>query len=97
MRPLTTSQQDIAGTLALALADAMCQRIPSLFAEPPEVIVGVTLPVAEALVRAEAKAARNRKQARRYRRLQREVRELLRARPGAVVPAVGEALEGVPR
>ena len=97
MRPLTTAEQDIAGTLALALADAFCQQIPALFAEPAEVVVGVTLPVAEALVRAEAKAARNRKQARRYRRLQREVRELLRVRSGSAVPAGAEALEGVPR
>lgn len=85
MRELTPRELDIAETLALALADAVCTRIPSLFGEPPEVVVGVTLPLACSLVRAEAKAARNRKHARKYRRLQREVREILRTQPESPV------------
>ena len=86
MRPLAAWEQDIAGSLALALADAMRLNLPSLFAEPPETLVAAMLPIAEALVCAEAKAARNKKHARKYRRLQREVRRMLRTEPESAVP-----------
>ena len=86
MKPLTTRERDIAGSLALALADAMRLNLPSLFAEPPETLVAVLLPVAEALVRGEAKAARNKKHARKYRKLQRHVRAMLRTEPESLVP-----------
>ncbi len=62
------------------------QRMPSLFAEPPEVVIGITLPLACSLVRLEAKAARNKKHAKKYRRVQREVRALLRTEPASPVP-----------
>lgn len=63
------------------MADAICTSIPSLFGDPPETVLSFTLPIACALVRAEAKAARSKKAAKKYRRIRREVRELLRTEP----------------
>jgi hypothetical protein len=85
MRPLTLREQEIAESLALAVADAFCTRIPTLFGEPPEVVVAVTLPIANSLVRAEARAAKNKKHARKYRRMQREVRRLVKSEPETAV------------
>jgi hypothetical protein len=85
MKPMTPLEQDCAEALAFALADVMWTSMPSLFGEPPESVVAITLPFACALVRAEAKAARNAKHARKYRKLQREVREMLRAEPDSRV------------
>ncbi len=86
MRELTPREQEVAEALAFALADVFWQRMPSLFAEPPEVVIGITLPLACSLVRLEAKAARNKKHAKKYRRVQREVRALLRTEPASPVP-----------
>ena len=74
MRPLTPGQQELAESLALRLADVYCMQVPALFAEPPELIVGITLPVAKALVASEVKAARYKRDARRYRALRRRAR-----------------------
>jgi hypothetical protein len=87
VRALTAREREVSESLAFALADVLWERMPCLFSEPPEVVIGFTLPLACSLVRAEAKATRNRKHAKKYRRLQREVRELLRTRPDAAVPA----------
>lgn len=79
MRELTPAEHHVAESLALSLADMLCEHIPALFAEPPEVVVGVTLPVACELVRLEAKASRNRRHARAYRKARREAGSVLRA------------------
>lgn len=89
VKPLSERDTEVAEHLALWLADAFCTAIPALFAESPETVVGLTLPIACSLVRAEAKARRNRKHARKYRALQAEVREMLRTQPDrAAGPAV---------
>ena len=84
MRSLTPFEQECAESLAFQLADFMCTSMPTLFGEPPESVVSFTLPFACALVRAEAKAARHQKHAKRYRRLQREVQEILRTEPDSL-------------
>jgi hypothetical protein len=85
MRPLTESELELSERLAFRLADLMLKSIPSLFAEPPEAVVSVTLPLATALVRAESKASRNSKKARRYRELLQEARAVVTAAPDAGV------------
>ena len=53
MKPMTPLERDCAEALAFALADVMWTSMPSLFGEPPESVVAITLPFACALVRAE--------------------------------------------
>jgi hypothetical protein len=90
---MTPLEQRCAESLAFALGDHLCTTIPALFGEAPESVVSLTLPIACALVRGESKAARNRKHARKYRKLQREVRELLRAEPDSPVhPGIGQTV-----
>lgn len=89
MKPLTPFEEQCAEALALALADVMLKSIPCLFGEPPEVVVFVTLPIACSPVRLESKAKRRKKDAKRYRRVVREARELLRTEPDAPVPVPG--------
>lgn len=85
MKPMPPLEQQCAENLAFALANLMVLEMPSLFGEAPVSVLTITLPFACALVRAEAKAARNRKHARKYRRLCREVNETLRTEDSTVV------------
>jgi hypothetical protein len=82
---MTPLEQDCAEALAFALAEVMWTSMPSLFAEPPESVVALTLPFACALVRAESRAARNKKAAKKYRSLQREVGNMVRTEPDSPV------------
>jgi hypothetical protein len=92
---MTQLEQDLAEGLALALADVMFQHLPSLFGEEPGIVVAFTTPLACSLVRAQSKAARNKKHARKYRKLQREVGEILRTTPDSPVRhrQVGQTVE----
>lgn len=74
MKPLSLDQQEMAETLAFGLADVLMKQFPSLFTEPPEVVVGVTLPITQALVRAEAKAVRYKRDAKRWRAMGKQAR-----------------------
>jgi hypothetical protein len=86
MKPMSQLEQDCAESLAFVLANFMVTELPALFAEDPAAIIAITLPVACALVRAEAKACRNRAHAKAYRRAVRKARALLRTEPDTAVP-----------
>jgi hypothetical protein len=94
VKPMSTRETETAEALTFGLADAMCKRIPALWTLPAEVIVDMALPIACELVRLEAKAARNSRHAKKYRKAKCHVRALLatplpatEARPAAQEPS----------
>jgi hypothetical protein len=85
--PLSPREQRAAEALAFSLADVFRVSIPSLFGEPDEAVLAVTLEIAAEFVRYASAAARNKRHAREYRRIRREVREFLCIAPDGAVPA----------
>ena len=82
---------ELAERVAVALADDLQARIPAAFSAATDELLAVTWPLALRLVCLERKAKKNKKHAKAYRRVRREVRELLAVRATCPAPQAAPA------
>lgn len=94
---MKTADARTAYQLAGLLADEFSLRLPSSFLLAHDEMVNALLPLAARLVIADRKARRNKKHAKAYRRVRREVRDHVAAMAMALsTPAPLAAAEGAP-
>lgn len=92
---MKTRDLELAERLACVLADDLQARLPDAFSVPVEQIHAVTWPLAVRLVQLQRKAKRNKKHAKAYRRVRREVRAYFAAAE-VQAPEVAEPRRLVP-